>query len=93
MSRASAARRRRKVCRGFGKEGFGEGFCDVLRWDEVDGEADGVGGAKGGGADDCDVFRQLREVEELGSAMEGFDGVGAGEEKPVVSAETGESGV
>jgi len=32
-------------------------------------------------------------VEELGAAVEGFDGVGAGEEEPIVSAEAGESGV
>ena len=76
-----------------GSEGFGEGFGDVLRGDEVDGEADGIGGVQGGGADDGDVFGELGEVEELGSTVEGFDGVGAGEEEPVVGAEAGEGGV
>jgi hypothetical protein len=78
---------------GFGKEGFDEGFGDVARGDQVDGEADGVGGAEGGRADGGDVFGELGEVEELGAAMEGFDGVGAGEEEPVVGAEAGEGGV
>ena len=46
-----------------------------------------------GWADDSDFFWQLGEVEELGATMEGFDGVGAGEDEPVVSAEAGEGGV
>ncbi len=32
-------------------------------------------------------------MEKLGAAVEGFEGVGAGEEEPVVGAEAGESGV
>ena len=32
---------------------------------------------------------ELGEVEELGAAMEGFDGVGAGEDKPVVTLTSG----
>ncbi len=32
-------------------------------------------------------------MEELGAAVEGFDGVGAGEDEPVVGAEAGEGGV
>jgi len=31
--------------------------------------------------------------EELGAAVEGFDGVGTGEDEPVVGAEAGEGGV
>ncbi len=74
---------------GFGEQGFGEGFGYVLRGDDVDGEADVVGRAEGGGADGGDVFWELGEMEELGAAVEGFDGVGAGEEEPVVGAEAG----
>ena len=48
---------------------------------------------KGCGADDGDFIGELGEPVELGTAMEGFDGVGAGEEKPVVGAEAGEGGV
>ena len=73
------------------EKSLGEGFADVARGDEVDGEADGIGCGESGGADDGDVFWELGEVEELGSAMKGFDGVGAGEEEPVVGAEAGES--
>ena len=36
---------------------------------------------------------ELGEALELGTAVEGFDGVGAGEDEPVVGAETGEGGV
>ena len=78
---------------GFGQEGVSERFADVLRWDEVDGKADVVGGAQSGGTDGGDVFGELSEAEELGAAVEGFDGVGAGEEEPVVGAEAGEGGV
>ena len=39
------------------------------------------------------MFGELGEVEELGPAVEGFDGVGAGEDEPVVGSKAGESGV
>jgi hypothetical protein len=39
------------------------------------------------------VFGQLREVEELGAAVEILDSIGAGEHEPVVGAEAGERGV
>src|ERR1700679_1152870 len=39
------------------------------------------------------VFGKGGEVEELGGAGEGFDGVGAGKDEPVVGAEAGEGGV
>lgn len=77
----------------FGKERGGERFGDVLGRDEVDGESDGVGGAQGGRADDGYFFGKLGDVVELSAAVEGFDGVGAGEEKPVVRAEAGQCGV
>lgn len=77
----------------FGEEGLGEGFANVLRRDEVDGEADGVGGAQGGGTDGGDVSWELGEAEELGAAVKGFDGVGTGEDEPVVRAEASEGGV
>ena len=32
-------------------------------------------------------------MEELGAAVEGFDGVGAGEDEPVVGVKAGEGGV
>ncbi len=74
-------------------EGFGQGLGYVVRGDEVDGEADGFDGSGGGGTDDCDLFGDGGEVVELGSAVEGFDGVGAGEDEPVVGADGGEGGV
>ena len=62
-----------------------------MRGDEVDGEADGFDGAGGGGAYDGDLFGDSGEAVELGAAVEGFDGVGAGEDEPVVGADGGES--
>jgi hypothetical protein len=75
------------------QERLGERFADVLCGDEVDSEADGISGVQGGGANGGDVFGELREVEELRPAVEGFDGVGAGEDKPVVGSKAGESSV
>jgi len=76
---------------GFGEEGFGERFCDVAWWDEIDGEADGIGSAHGGGADDGNMFGKLGDALKLSAAVEDFDGVRAGEEQPVVGAKAGES--
>lgn len=78
---------------GFGQEGGGKGLGYILRGDEIDGEADGIGGAESGWADDGDFLGELSEVVELGSAVKGFDGVGAGKEEPIVGAEAGEGGV
>ena len=64
-----------------------------MRGNEVDRQADLVGGAESGWADCCDVPGKLGEVEELGAAMEGFDGVGAGKDEPVIGAQAGQSGV
>ncbi len=64
-----------------------------MRGDQVNAEADGFDGAGGGGAYDCDLFGDGGEAVELGAAMEGFDGVGAGEDEPVVGADSGEGGV
>jgi hypothetical protein len=64
-----------------------------LRGDKIDGEADRVDCAQGGGTDDSDLFGELVETVELGSAMEDFDGVGASEEEPIIGAEAGKGGV
>src|SRR5437899_1005364 len=65
--------------------------------DGADLKADALDGACGGGADDGDTARDGGEVvvpgAVLGSAVEGFDGVGAGEDEPVVGADGGEGGV
>jgi hypothetical protein len=75
---------------GVGDEGFGERFGDVLRGDEVDGEADSLHGLCGGGADDGD---SLGDEGSIAALVKDFDGVGAGEEEPVEGFELGESGV
>jgi hypothetical protein len=75
------------------KERFRQRFRDVAGGDEIDGQADCVGGREGGGTDDGNLFGKLGEMEELGAAVEGVDGVGAGEEKPIVGAKASEGGI
>ncbi len=45
------------------------------------------------GAYGCDLFGDGGDAVELGAAVEGFDGVGTGEDEPVVGADGGEGGV
>src|ERR1700738_5728326 len=61
--------------------------------DEFDAETDGFGGAGGGGADDGDPAGDGGDAVELGATMEGVDGVGAGEDEPIVGADGGTRGV
>src|SRR6202042_303049 len=77
----------------FRDEGFCERFGYVLSGEEIDCQTDFVSGAEGGGTDGGDVPGELGEVEKLGATVKGFDGVGAGEDQPVVGAEAGEGGV
>lgn len=78
---------------GLGEEGLGEGFGDVARGDKVHLEPDGLDRAGSGGADDGYPAGDGGEVVEPGAAVEGVDGVGAGEDEPVVGTDGGERGV
>ena len=80
---------------GMGCESGRERLGDSVRGDEVGGLRNaGFGeGACGGGPDSGDTARMGRQVESAGARRKGADGVGRGEEQPVVGAERDQRGI
>ena len=77
----------------FRNERLGERLSQVLRRHQIDGQTNVVGCPESGGSDYSDFLGELAEAKKLGAPMEGFDCVGAGEKKPVISTKAGQRGV